>query len=198
MEQTMKCGKVVGSQGKHIHIRFCPICSGEDEAKKKVNLEAVKDSKIKTKKVNLEAVNDSKIKTKKVNLEAVKDSKIKTKKVSLDAVSDSVHPEAAAASSHEDRKEKLKDFRIVTTNLSDSVLPDKEIKDQDPDRKTREVIKILSRDTPESSKEANSKQEGSEISEPHSDSGDSGSGWGWILGGIASFAGVILLGRALK
>ncbi len=60
MIETMKCGKVVDSQGKHIHIKFCPICSGEDESKKKANLDAINVSKIETKIDNLEAVNDSK------------------------------------------------------------------------------------------------------------------------------------------
>ena len=45
MEQTMKCGKIINSQGRHIHLKFCPVCS-EDESKKNVFLEVNNDSKL--------------------------------------------------------------------------------------------------------------------------------------------------------
>jgi len=124
------------------------------------------------------------------------ESSKKEKTSELNSVS--VPLEAAGASSQEDRKETLENSRIDTSTVKGSVLPGKDIKDRDPDRKTHEIVKTLSGDTSESDMEVNPKREGSETSEPHNDSGDSGSGWGWFLGGIASFAGVILLGRALK
>ncbi len=48
----------------------------------------------------------------------------------------SVPPETAAASSREDRKESLEDFRIDTGTAKGSVPPGEEIKIKDPDRNT--------------------------------------------------------------
>lgn len=96
-------------------------------------------------------------------------------------------------SSESSKKEKISELS------SDSVPPDKEIKDQDPDRKNHEVVKTLSKDTSESDKEATPKREGSEISELSSDSEDSGNGVGWALAGLGSLIvvglGVLLGGR---
>jgi len=75
MIQTMKCGKIIDSQGRHIHVKFCPICS-EEESKKNVILDINNDSKIETKTDVNAPDSDSKIETKTdINL-ADNDSKI--------------------------------------------------------------------------------------------------------------------------